>query len=366
MARGRKSAGPHHRPAGGLLHLERANISGALGAAGISLSDGGAASFPVLRGVSRDRLDLLGEEYFKYKLQPNLKPDGVRQLETLINSGAEVVLVSQGLDHVMRPLARHLGARWLVVNRLEFRDGIATGRLLEPIIRPRGLFARITGAGPDGKRLAEQLTRDLDLRRLESLESALSPAEREAPKRFVPIVHFDGDGATSPLSVRAVLSGKRVMLIGVTGFIGKVWLVNTLSELPEVGRIYLLIRRQKSNPAAQRFEKLVETSPVFDPLFKRYGTDLPRFLGERVEIIEGDVTEPGLGLAPEESYRFQSRSARRVDDQRRRRFEHSGFCSPVGSCGTSSPFHLLRSWGARWQSERDVASQLHSGRSAKF
>ena len=37
------------------------------------------------------------------------------------------------------------------------------------------------------------------------------------------------------------------MLIGVTGFIGKVWLVNTLMDLPEMGRIYLLIRRQKSN-----------------------------------------------------------------------------------------------------------------------
>jgi long-chain acyl-CoA synthetase len=256
----------------------------------------------VLRGVSRDRLDLLGEEYFKYKLQPNLKPDGVRQLETLINSGAEVVLVSQGMDHVMRPLARHLGVRWLVVNRLEFRDGMATGRLLEPIIRPRGLFARVTGAGPDGERLAEQLTSDLDLRSVESLESAVGTAERETPRRFVPIVHFDSDGATtSPLSVRTALAGKHVMLVGVTGFIGKVWLANTMSELPEIARIYLLIRRQKSNPAAQRFEKLVETSPVFDPLFKRYGMDLPRFLGERVEIIEGDVTEPELGLAPEAS-----------------------------------------------------------------
>src|SRR6266550_1639092 len=255
----------------------------------------------VLRVVSRDRLDLLGEEYFKYKLQPNLKPDGVGQLEKLINSGAEVVLVSQGLDHVMRPLARHLGVKWLVVNRMEFRDGMATGRLLEPIIRPRGLFARITGAGPNGKRLAEQLASDLDVPSVEDLESAVSPAERDAPKRFVPIVHFDGDPATAPLSVRAALAGKHVMLIGVTGFIGKVWLVNTLTELPEIGRIYLLIRRQKSNPAAQRFEKLVEGSPVFDPLFKRYGVDLPRFLGERVEIIEGDVTEPGLGLAPEAS-----------------------------------------------------------------
>ena len=255
----------------------------------------------VLRGVSRDRLDLLGEEYFKYKLQPNLKPDGVRQLQTLINSGVDLVLVSQGLDHVMRPLARHLGVKWLVVNRMEFRDGMATGRLLEPIIRPRGLFARITGAGPDGRRSGEQLTHDLDLPSVETLTSAVSSAEREAPKRSFPIVHFDGVGATSPFSLRAALAGKHVMLIGVTGFIGKVWLVNTLTDLPEIGRIYLLIRRQKSNPAAERFEKLVEGSPVFDPLFKRYGMDLPRFLGERVEIIEGDVTEPGLGLAPEAS-----------------------------------------------------------------
>ncbi len=64
------------------------------------------------------------------------------------------------------------------------------------------------------------------------------------------------------------------MLIGVTGFIGKVWLVNTLMELPEIGRIYLLIRRQKSNPAVRRFEKLVEESPVFDPLYARYGAEL--------------------------------------------------------------------------------------------
>lgn len=255
----------------------------------------------VLRGVSRDRLDLLGEEYFKYKLQPNLKIDGVRQIESLINSGSEVVLVSQSLDHVMRPLARHLGVKWLVANRLEFREGMATGRLREPIIRPRGLFARITGGGPDGSRSAQQLARDLDLSSVEHLASAVSRAEREAPKRFIPIVHFESDWTSKPLSVRSALAGKHVMLIGVTGFIGKVWLVNTLTDLPEIGRIYLLIRRQKSNPATQRFEKLVAGSPVFDPLFKRYGMDLARFLSEHVEIIEGDVTEPGLGLSPETS-----------------------------------------------------------------
>jgi len=263
----------------------------------------------VLRGVSRDRLDLLGEEYFEYKLKPYLKPDGVGQLKALVDAGSEVVLVSQGLDHVMRPLAQHLGVKWLIANRLEFRDGMATGRLLEPVVRPRGAFARITGAGPDGRCTSEKLIRNLDFASLEVLEAAVILATREVLVPTRPIVYFDkltsnGEGSEaeveSPrLSVRKTLGGKSVMLIGVTGFIGKVWLVNTLMDLPEIGKIYLLIRYQKSNPAMRRFEKLVEESPVFDPLYDRYGMDLPAFLKEKVEIVEGDVTQPGLGLAPE-------------------------------------------------------------------
>ena len=255
----------------------------------------------VLRGVSRDRLDLLGEEYFQYKLRPELKPEGVRRLKALIDSGGEVVLVSQGLDHVMRPLARHLGAKWIIANRLEFRDGIATGRLLDPVIRPRGAFARITGAGPDGTRSSQQLARDLGFPGPETLDSAVTSAERQVRALARPSVHFDNARRAEPLSVRRALSGKHIMLIGVTGFIGKVWLVNTLMDLPTVGRIYLLIRRQKSNPAQRRFEKLVEGSPVFDPLFGRYGAGLARFLADRVAVVEGDASKPDLGLAPEVS-----------------------------------------------------------------
>ena len=253
----------------------------------------------VLRGVSRDRLDLLGEEYFLYKLKPQLKPDGVRALKALIESEAEVVLVSQGLDHVMAPLARHLGVKRVIANRLEFRDGIATGRLLDPVVRPRGLFARITGAGPDGGREPEQLTRDLSFAGVTALEQAISSSLREPAVRSHPIVDFDGNRPVRRLSVRKALSGKQIMLIGVTGFIGKVWLVNLLMDLPDIGRIYLLIRRQKGSAAQRRFEKVVEDSPVFDPLYKRHGASLARFLRERVEVVEGDVSQPGLGIAPE-------------------------------------------------------------------
>jgi thioester reductase-like protein len=259
----------------------------------------------VLRGVSRDRLDLLGDEYFQYKLKPYLRPDGVLRLKKLQASGAEIVLLSQGLDHVMRPLARYLGVKWIVANRLEFRDRVATGRLVGTVIRPRGLFARITGSGADGRRDADRLVRELGLASVEELESAVIRAERRAPGAERPVVYFDNHRQTRALSVRGAMSGKHVMLIGVTGFIGKVWLANTLMDLPEMGKIYLLIRRQKSNPAMRRFEKMVEESPVFDPLYERYGRRLASFIGEKVEVVEGDVTQAGLGFTDEVGKRLR-------------------------------------------------------------
>jgi hypothetical protein len=145
----------------------------------------------VLRGVTRDRLDLLGEEYFQYKLKPHLKPEGVEQVQELVRSGADVVLVSQALDHLMRPLAQHLGVRHIVANRLEFRDGTATGRLLEPVIRPRGAFAPFRENMPDGRRAPKTLARHLDIS-LEELRAAVIPAERQNPALVRPIVHVEG------------------------------------------------------------------------------------------------------------------------------------------------------------------------------
>src|SRR5579863_10579098 len=86
----------------------------------------------LLRGVSRDRLDLLGEEYFQYVLKPDLRKDASDKLLEAVRSGQRVVLVGQLLDHIMRPLASHFGVESFISNRMEFRDGDATGRLLDP------------------------------------------------------------------------------------------------------------------------------------------------------------------------------------------------------------------------------------------
>jgi len=259
----------------------------------------------VLRGITRDRLDLLGEEEFEYKLKPLLKEEGVRHLKALQATGVDVVLVSQGLEHVMRPLARHLGVRWMIANRLDFRDGVATGRLLSPVIRPRGLFARIREAGPDGQQSPARWVRALGLRGPKALASAIVPAVRVEAPRVRPIVYFDEKRYPAPFSVRKALAGKRVLLIGVTGFIGKVWLANTLMDLPEIGKLYLLIRRQKSSPARKRFEKMMEESPVFDPVFEKYGDRLGALLAEKIEVVEGDVSQPGVGMDPETAVRLR-------------------------------------------------------------
>ena len=262
----------------------------------------------VLRRISRDRLDLLGAEYFEYRLKPKLKPHGVAQLNELLASGAKIVLVSQGLDHVMRPLAEHLGVRYLLANRLEFRDGMATGRLLDPVIRPRGALARITGFSPNGQVPLERLCRDLNFPSV-ALLSAVTCARRPLPARVCPALFFEPGKAVRRLSVRESMAGKQVLLIGVTGFIGKVWLVNTLLDLPEVGKIHLLVRKQRGVSGLERFEKIVEESPVFEPLYRRYGDRLQDFMRERIEVIEGDVSQPGMGMEPA----VQQRLSRTVD-----------------------------------------------------
>ena len=252
----------------------------------------------VLRGVSRDRLDLLGEEYFQYVLKPRLKQKGVAKLREVMAEGADVVLVSQGLDHIMRPLAEHLGAEWLVCNRLDFREGICTGRLVDPVIRPRGPLANLSGHQPDGRVERERLLRDLGFQKNpETLDRAIQRAARQVPKTDVPVVHFDENNNGAYSSVRAALRGKHILLIGGTGFIGKVWLANLLTDLPDIGRVTLLVRGHKTASAIERVQRMMEESPVFEPLAAKYGDQFAEFVRQRVDVVDGDSSKPGLGLA---------------------------------------------------------------------
>jgi len=95
------------------------------------------------------------------------------------------------------------------------------------------------------------------------------------------------------------------MLIGVTGFIGKSLAVDLLEKIPNIRKITLLVRRNRTTPAQRRFEKIVEESPTFDTLHERHGARLAAFLQDKVEVVEGDASQPGLGLDAETQARLQ-------------------------------------------------------------
>ena len=260
----------------------------------------------VLRGITRDRLDLLGEEYFQYELKPRMRRDAVEKLVDAVRSGERVVLVGQLLDHILRPMAEYFATEGLIANRMEFRDGVATGRLLDPIVRPRGPFAWLASGTVDGHVSREKLLAQLGWERNpESLDAAAQSVTRPKMTAGRPVELLASTPRVERLNVCESLSGKHLLLIGVTGFIGKVWLVDLLEKIPNIRKVTLLIRRNRTTSAQRRFEKIVEESPTFDTLHDLHGTKLADVLNEKVEVVEGDVSQPGLGLSPEAQTRLQ-------------------------------------------------------------
>jgi len=265
--------------------------------------------YTLLRGVTRDRLDLLGEEYFEYFLKSRLQSKAVEALKRAQSEGRQIVLVGQSLDHMLRPLASHLGVDRFIANRMEFRDGVATGRLLWPVVRPRAPFAWIAAGDADGRITEAALLSQLGLPDPSLIVNAIQESLRSTAVRAPAVVPFENVPPVAQLSVRRALSGKHILLIGVTGFIGKVWMVDLLEQIPDIGKITLLIRRNRTTTAQRRFEKIVEESPTLDGLQKHFGSRLGDFLRAKIEVIEGDVSQAGLGL--EESVR--ARLSRSLD-----------------------------------------------------
>jgi HAD superfamily hydrolase (TIGR01490 family) len=111
--------------------------------------------FSVYEGMSEDRLLSLADEAFDTVLKRALYPNATGLVERCRDLGHDVVLISGALDFLMKRLADHLGATHVIANRLEIKDGFATGRLLRPVV-----------AGPEKARLVRDHARlhghDLD------------------------------------------------------------------------------------------------------------------------------------------------------------------------------------------------------------
>ncbi len=90
-----------------------------------------------------------------------------------------------------------------------------------------------------------------------------------------------------------VLKGRRILLTGATGFLGKVFLAILLRWHPEIERMYLLIRGDRRSSVG-RFRREILDSPVFGPLREHLGEKFDRYIEEKIVVVPGDITNEGL------------------------------------------------------------------------
>ncbi len=90
--------------------------------------------FSVFEGMSEDRLVTLADDVFDRVMKPALY-DGARTLiQTSLDKGHDVILISGALDVVVKHAAEYLGATGYIANRLEVKDLFCTGKLQRPVV----------------------------------------------------------------------------------------------------------------------------------------------------------------------------------------------------------------------------------------
>jgi HAD superfamily hydrolase (TIGR01490 family) len=94
------------------------------------------------------------------------------------------------------------------------------------------------------------------------------------------------------------LAGKRIAITGATGFVGTALVERLLRGVPDC-TIVLLIRPGKRTTAADRLRREILKNDAFDRLRAELGGAGPfdEMAARRVQVIEGDVSNDGLGLS---------------------------------------------------------------------
>src|SRR5947207_15856611 len=97
------------------------------------------------------------------------------------------------------------------------------------------------------------------------------------------------------LSPTEIFKGRRIFLIGGTGFLGKVTLSMLLHRFPNIGRVYVTVRPRSQEESETRFWNSVITAPPFNPVRERYGHHFEGFIRDKVRVLGGDIGGTNLG-----------------------------------------------------------------------
>src|SRR3977135_1245826 len=106
---------------------------------------------------------------------------------------------------------------------------------------------------------------------------------------------------TTKLSPTEIFNGRKLFLIGGTGFVGKVTLSMLLHRFPNIGRVYVTVRARSQEESETSFWKNVISAQPVDPVRERYGAAFDEFVRDKVAIVGGDIAEDNLGFSEEEA-----------------------------------------------------------------
>ena len=90
--------------------------------------------FKRYKGQSEDRLRYFAQDLFEEVIKPAVFPGTYELIEKSRQLGLRQVVITGALDLSVAPLMEHLNIEEFVTNRLEFVNGVATGRLLPPVM----------------------------------------------------------------------------------------------------------------------------------------------------------------------------------------------------------------------------------------
>jgi HAD superfamily hydrolase (TIGR01490 family) len=83
-----------------------------------------------LAGIQKESLERVSEECFEKRIKKNIYTGIKIIIEDLLKNGEKVIFATSSFDFIIRPLEKYFGIEGSLACRLEYSQGITTGKLV--------------------------------------------------------------------------------------------------------------------------------------------------------------------------------------------------------------------------------------------
>ncbi|CAL9246130.1 unnamed protein product [Arabidopsis halleri] len=103
----------------------------------------------------------------------------------------------------------------------------------------------------------------------------------------------------SLVGILRFLKAKSYLVTGATGFLAKALIEKLLRAIPEIGKIFLLMRSKDQESANKRLYDEIISSDLFKLLKQTHGSSYEAFMKSKLLPVIGDIGEDNLGIESE-------------------------------------------------------------------